>query len=852
MSPDLYYCVMYLTDSLLVSLNLFFQARQENESEDQSAARNLFPTPDDTEESNEYSAGEFEEDSDDYVTRAKFTMGSLIYTEEEFLACQLAIKIKTNMSDTTFLKQLNFIVEGLHNSSTNLPNTRYAAEKMLKETNSIKATYVVYCPSCLEICDKDLVTTPKVGKCKNESCKLDFTDEVAKGNCFFLTLPLKDQIESYLKDKKFAAIVRKFGLMKECHMNGELHTGIVKCGHFDLSLGIDAAQLNKTVGKSILPCVLFFNNIPVSWQLRYPLMAALWTGNSSCKPPRKVFLKFVQAELRTLGAPGNEITWKDDLNHRHASLVFLTTVISDGPEKAELMNHIGCSGTFACPYCLVEGRTLSVGQDPEVFDLTNLFRRTVGEESIKGKKFPFLPQEDQFESRTGIGRLEEGRTVARKQVRDKKPNYKKKGIKGLPVLRNLPGFDENDSHVSDTLHVVAHGVMKNILEVLVNGKRGFGHTFLPESTSTYEVYHELQATMTQVSEADRNTLPLGRYSEWKALDSFLFLMHSVALLCSDEKLLKTTEIYRCLVHLSNALYLCHHGRLTEELIDQADKEFRLFAFEFKKIFTAEFCTYKFHLLVYHFIKFLRLHGSAFWTDGFNLERYISQTKKLTTTTRLHMWQIVRNFLLKHHSSLLHNIGSFCEAAKTVLGENGVHTEFFVKFSDVVKVRHPDQQIRTPVLLKKIQDFMKVDLKIQNPENAVMVRITQMTRKSIVLETQDQKHREGTNINDSYIQVAEGKHFGRIQEIIQLPEVAKFIFVLRKFQRIYPQNDEDDVIDYPLNQFPYREPLANNDWHIFELTDQIFVQKAQVAVTSYMHCGEKVKLFTVKPNEWFRF
>lgn len=799
---------------------------------------------------NEFTDGECDDDEDDeHLTRTQFTMGSLVYTEEEFMACQLAIKIKTNMSDTTFLSQINFIVEGLEDGSGDLPKTRYAAEKCLKETSAIKATYVVYCPKCLEICETGLTSTPKEGKCKNSECNFDLKDELAKGNCFFLTLPVKDQIESYLKDKKFAAIVRKFGLMHESHMNGELHKGIVRGGHFDLSLGIDAAQLNRSVGKSILPCVLFFNNIPVSWQLRYPLLAALWTGPSTNKPPRQVFLKFVQAELRVLGTVGHEIKWTDDLKIPHASLVFLTTVISDGPEKSDLMNHIGCSGTFACPFCFAKGVTLTKEAYPEVFDESNPFRRTIGTTKIQGKKFPFLPQKDKFRVRTAAGRLAQGRNVARKQIQLKKPKYSEEGIKGLPILRNLPAFDENDSHVSDSLHVVAHGVMRDILHVLIDGQKGFGNTFLADSTSTYDVYHELQESMTQVSEADRNTLPLDRYSEWKALDSFQFLMHSVALLCSDEKLLRSTSIYECLVHLSNAIYLCHYGRLTEEIIQQAEKEFETFARLFKQIFSAEFCTYKFHILVYHFIKFLRLHGFAAWTDGFNLERFISQTKKLTTTTRLHMSQIARNFMLKHHSPILQNMESFGSAAKRIISQNGICTEFFNKFSDAVKAKHPQQVIPSP-LLEQIQTFMKENFKIQNPEQSVMVRVTQMTRKSIIFETKDVKHREGTKIRDSYLMV-EGQEFGQLEEIVHLPELSKFVFVLQKFVRTYPEYESGAGILYPLNQFPFRQSLVPR-FHIFELTEKIFLQKAQVGVTSYMSYGEKVRLFTMKPNEWFRF
>jgi hypothetical protein len=743
---------------------------------------------------------------------------------------------------------MTFMDKGLKRKRQSLPNTRWKVQEKLKKFSNIQGKWAVYCPKCFKIVNES-VKKPTTATCN--SCNYSINKKIAKGKCMFMYLSVKDQIKAYLKNKHFRQVLRKFGAMKGSHLGGYMHRGLVTAGHFDLSLGIDAAQLHNTQkSQQILPAVLFFNNVPASWQLRYPILAALWTGASSDKPPREVFLKKMQEELREMGT-SDPIKWKDDLGDRRRSYTFLTTVISDGPEKADLLNQVGCNGQYACPFCFVRGETLTRAKWPHVFT-NNPYRRTTGEDSVQGTRFPILIHEKRFPWRKSAGRLRLGRRAALKvAAADKEINdfNDTNGIKGFPALMKLPRFEETDSHVSDTLHLIAHGVFNDIIKVMVNGEIGKGHTFKTPTNSSFKEYDRMMDTMTRVSESDRNCKYLDNFSDWKAYDAMQFLLHDVALLCSNEDVIKSTAVYECLVHLANMTYLAHYGRQSEEIIKKHGQESKKLSKLFVSTLTHEYTTYKVHICICHGTDFLKIHGCAAFTDGFNLERFISCLKKLVTTNKGHVSQLVRNFLLKHHSLILERMSSFCPEAQEVLRENGFFTEeFFSKFDDVVKIKHPDS--RFPPQMKALLDQF-VFGKLRMGRDTDMVRVTKMTRKSFILETQEAVHPANSKIRDSYIQL-EGGIFGQVAEICYLPDAERFVFILRKFKKLAPRYKDTATIVYPINQIPFYDDVASAQYHIFVLTEDLFVQKAQVSASNYFDLGRRVRIFSVYPNEWFRY
>jgi hypothetical protein len=784
----------------------------------------------------------------------RIPLGNLEYSPEELLACQVAIKISSNMTDACFMRQINLVAKGLTDKRHKLPQTRHKVSKELKNLSKIKPTWAVYCPKCLDIIS-ETSEKPSDVTCKGPSCaNYSLKGDLAQGKCIFLYLSIKDQIKSYLKNKNFRHVLRKFSKMTWSHMNGKLHKRLLKAGHFDLSLGVDAGQLHQFSNKQILPAVLFFNNLPVSWQLRFPILAAVWTGTSKKEdqPPRNVFLQRMLDELRRLGN-SEDIVWKDNSGNRHRSQTFLTTVISDAPEKADLMNHIGPGGYYSCPFCFVQGRTLTKDKFPRPFRKDNFSRKTIGETTIQGVRYPFLINTKKYEWRDSDKRVTMGISAARQRLLVGNEEYNDEGVRGLPAIRFLPGpFKETDSHVPDTLHSICEGVFHDIMKVMVDGTPGAGHTFKKSATSDYGIFDEMMDSMSRVSESDRNCKKLGVFSDWKAYDGFQFLLHDVALLCSNENIIRTTGLYECLLHLSNMTYLSHYGRMTPVIIEEHKAESMEFSTVFLETLTEEYATYKAHVASAHGSDELEIHGCAAYTDGFNLERFISVVKKLCTTNKLQMNQICRNFLLKFHSPILQNMEHFIAAAREILNENGFFSEeFYCKFEDVIKSEHTTQKF--PSEEKSALDkFISSDLKM-NPRSATLTRVTQMVRKSIILESQHAKHHETSKIRDSYIHL-EGGIFGQIAEIAYLKNTGKFLFVLKKYTKITPRASSGASLQYPINQIPYHEPRSDQkpEFHVFQLTDELFVQKAQVSRGNYFHNGRKVQFFSVYPNEWFRY
>jgi len=666
-------------------------------------------------------------------------------------------------------------------------------------------------------------------------------------------MSIRLQLQEYLKQKRFLRLMRTYSNMHWAQLQGSLHRGIIQQGHFDLSMGIDSAQMHNKMGINVLPAVFFINNLPVSLQLRYPILAALWTGTSKREPERKVFLEYVRDELEELQE--TPIIWKDDLKKEHKSFVYLTTVISDAPEKSKLMNQKGHSGYYSCPYCKIRGKAITSSEYPKLFATQSHHVPPKEEKMGGGPRFTDFVHKKRYPWRDSEERFEIAARVLAKQEELQDPEYTEEGIKGYPALHTLTNFKETDSHVCDTLHTVCIGICQNILDDMIEGNLQNPTTF---SSSVRNLLTKLQDSMTRVSESNRNPHHVDVYSsEWKAYDFYQFLMHQVALLCSDAQIMKARTLYECLIHLSNAVFYSHYGRLTEEIIQSVEEEIALFSDKFEKIYTVEKCSFKLHMLQ-HFPDLLRRHGPAYYTDGFHLERFISMTKKLCTTNKVHMKQLARNFLLRFHNPHLQKMDEFGEHAKFALKCLGIDDAFLWCFENNVleknKKQHFPKNSRIPDLVRdflRTTDFVKESDKSVDEIFASRVRVDKMNKKSLILETNTAYHQQGSRMNDSLIQLNGDEAFGQIHEILHFPEEDKFIVVMNKFYKIDVIDDNDDPIPYPDNQFPFRQPLTP-DYHVFLIEDDTFILKAQVGTTSYFNSGFPVQLFTVRPNEWFRF
>lgn len=562
------------------------------------------------------------------------------FTAEELWSIILTHKIAHGVPDNLAVEFASVFSQMSSVPSPELPTSTHLLQSRMNAMMPVKPTFHVFCQECNIVC----CTSPtRVRAALCPSCKKDLKRDLRTGNAIFVTYSVREQLQCLMKNDSLRQLIRRYASQyRDLVGDREPYRTILREGNLNVSLCTDAAPLTTRSGVQIYPAILVINNIPVSSQLRFPILAALFCAKGE-KPKAKLFLGELKKELLVLAE--NPIRWVDDLQHEHVSRVFLTSVSTDCPEKATTLLQ-KTSGYFSCPYCEAEGTIITRTLFPEVWT-NNPFNPYPRKESLGGVKFPHLVHESSCRRRENEDRLRIGSIVVQEKVERRLHTdaHHIKGIKGIPALHSLPYFEDVWGHTSDTLHVICEGIVADIMTLMAT-KTGEPHHFRRGNDERYwEYYHEIQDTVKRVSELDQVCGYLKKCLNYKGIERFNFITAEVALLCSDEGVYRDTELYQVLVHLANVTYLLHHGRLKAELLVTLREEVQRFASTFKAKFKASRCTWKFHVLQ-HFPDLAEKHGPAFLWDAFNFERMLGMMKRDVTATRNQLCQASRNFMLR--------------------------------------------------------------------------------------------------------------------------------------------------------------------------------------------------------------
>lgn len=793
------------------------------------------------------------------------------WSVDETMAFLLSVKIRHGLSDEAFFA----LLEG-ENASMDpktvgrlLPVSQWRTGKEIQGFLPFHYKYVTYCPSCSSIIGRSSELV-KEGICG--TCGSNFSDVLSQGGGHFIVFPVRKQIEAYCTRPKFQALVRKFKGARFGKVQGPLHRGVIDKGHLSVTVATDGAVLSKWSNTTLFPIVLFFNNIPVSYQVVYPVLCALYCGPTRFSPPRHVFFKYLVDELRELEE--NPIFWKYDTGMPVRSLSYVTLCCSDAPEKAKLMNHKGHGGYYSCPYCKYKGELV-------VKDPSSVFpprpsgkkakkpreRRKSGgnenpnkesEEGTQGTsnapnqnqkrqggkvKFPKLNHKQPiFPIRDPKERIRVGEELVKKlKEKGETETEEKEGVLGIGVLNDFARFNETLSHTPGLLHLVCEGIFKDIMNLVVWSE---GDTYsLKKKGGNWDTLERQLESRTKVSEANYNCKSPRIYSSWRAYDYYQLLVHDVVLFFSDEKIITDEEFQKVIFLLSDCMYLLCHGRMDDNIRRLARERVQEFSEAYVSFFGPEWCTYKFHVFQ-HTPDIVDQHGPAFLWDDFNLERINHLTKETVTATRGQMSQIGTHFLLKHHSDVLQDPSVYSESVRDQLKKNGFHQEVFFTYEDFVThtAKEPlDLNVHEAVVGEMInKNYCDVG---DTPE---FNRVTRMIRKNVVVLTSKHfKHRG--SVRDSYVQV-DGDCFGQIIEIVYCVDIATYFLVIEKFQKYDALYAKGNRILHPCYQVPYKR---TGFLRVIELTDELFIQKAQI---SCLVCcdGTVVNVFSPRPNEFFRF
>lgn len=778
-------------------------------------------------------------------------------TSKELIACLIAWKIKDNINLSTFNDLVSILQDGFPKGS-GIPRSKYYVKKELAKARRITPEFVVFCCYCHSI-EGSYLERQLSHDCS--SCGSELTMELIQGNCQFLKFPIRKQLELYLrKSDLFVQTITEFAKITDAHLRGELHDDRIERFDIDITLAMDGGALYKKQGQGTLPVLLLINNIPTSFQLRFPVLGALFVGKKKNMPPRQIFLEDVCEQLRDLNE--NPISWTDSDGVTHDSRVFASMMITDAPEKGTVINQVGHGAQFPCHVCEVKGTKITREKYPHVFQ-GNKLRKTVIRPTTNviggGNRYPDIIEADTPTRRTAEKMLEQGLKALGKQRDEGKAKVSIKGILGSPAVTNLPGFDEAKSHVSDMLHMVFHGILQDLMEKLVKS-HGKNHSFARNARRDFSAFNELLSDQTRCHEAERNAFTLDRYGAWTAFDFYMFLLHQLALYCSDDRLFKDGDVYEVLVHLSNAVYLALHGRITSEIIDELEKEIGLFCAQMKLHFKEEYCTYKWHMFQ-HVPHFLRMHGSAHWYDSFNMERFNLILKKLVHSGSHHQEfkQITENFILKFHNSVFDKMDEFPSHIQQILHRFSVQGKVFGKaFLDVVRKFDKSDQF-TPEVEAKIQEALDNEGKCGDDfEPGKWKKVQQMHRRNQYLETADTKHPKGSMVRDCFVMV-NGRFFGQIAAICYIPpgkttSQGTFVIVVQKFEKLQDPilYEWGGVMLFPKNQIPFLQPSSRfPEYESFVLKPQTFIQKAHLSKTSHDRFFGGLYIFSVFPNEYVR-
>ena len=376
-------------------------------------------------------------------------------SRRELSAMLLAAKVKEHYSESSSITHRVIMNSIMLNSTGDLETGIHKHKEYLRRMCPIPRDWVFFCYQCGVVAERRRIRPERANAvfvledfhCRE--CEVQISSQVVKAeHCKFIVCGIRAQIESFLKGTYLPILLERSASIARSTSDGEMHKNLKYPDFFDLTLACDAAPITKKSKVNIFPCMLFFNNIPPNYQLRFPILGGIFSGPSDTIPPVIPFFQEIRRELDDLAE--NPITWMGTDGTEYKTKVFVTISQNDSKQKAIMLNLNDTAGRYSCPYCYERGEDVRSGD----YRVTTLVHST--------SAAPWRTEQDYLRLSDEAASL-----VAAGQEVDVEETL---GAKGYPVLHNMPHFEAIWSTTPDTLHVVYEGVLKKIVHTLCKGK----------------------------------------------------------------------------------------------------------------------------------------------------------------------------------------------------------------------------------------------------------------------------------------------------------------------------------------------------------------------------------------------
>ncbi len=296
-----------------------------------------------------------------------------------------------------------------------------------------------------------------------------------KGIGVFIAVPLREQMRSFIEQGHLWALMEDYLRFNKNEYRGKAYKDVLKEGSIPVIIGSDDAPLTKWKSSTLYPVVSSFLPIPCSHRHKFPLIHAVYCGPKAKKPPIEILHKYAQRQFVEYNE--DPLPWPCGTKKK----LRIIAVSGDALEKAEILGHVKHGGFYSCFFCLIKGHSGSTKQVTEENNKKKTTKKPVKRLNRK-VKFGDLYHKRPWPLRSEKQRLRFASIYERnldrwknRQGRMKKPGPYK-GVKGVPLYKNLDHFDGLWCYVIDLLHTLYEGVGKRALGKLLGAKTNNPHS----------------------------------------------------------------------------------------------------------------------------------------------------------------------------------------------------------------------------------------------------------------------------------------------------------------------------------------------------------------------------------------
>lgn len=476
----------------------------------------------------------------------------------------------------------------------------------LKDVDKFKAEEKFFCEFCQSLLNAKDDDSEKF-TCTTVHCpkKDEFysVKELKKKGCFFLRIPLKDQLLMKLNNDSFFASLQRNTDEGIC--GGDTYQklreeGIIGDEDITVQFNTDGASAFESSLDSIWPLLVTINELPVPVRKKNVMLTCLWFGK---KPEMNTFLAPFVEEMTDLHENG--LTLKNGKKIKVHCL--LSTVDSVArPYLQSIQQH---NAHFGCSYCLLKGQTLWITEKKK----THIYEGQIGT------------------PRTEEQHIEDAKKT---MTNPKKPTH---GVTGISVLMFLPLFNIFTSMFPDYMHNILLGVVRQFLFGWLDSKYSSKEWYL--NNRKKEALDRRILNMTPPDEITRILRSLLYRKKYKASELRTFLLH-YSLPCLNGILPPKYVKHWSLLVYSVSIFL--KEKIEPQDWESAKEAMEKFVSQTGELYPKEWLTFNLHLLL-HVPDFVKRYGGLWDSSCFTYEHYNGILVKLFHGSQHVARQIFKNY-----------------------------------------------------------------------------------------------------------------------------------------------------------------------------------------------------------------